>query len=50
MCGIYFSYSDRRFPQSEQEVNLSMQKIKHRGQMLLELVFSLLKMHLCFRT
>ena len=31
MCGIYFSYSDRRFPQSEQEVNLSMQKIKHRG-------------------
>ena len=31
MCGIYFSYSDRRFPQSEKEVNLSMQKIKPRG-------------------
>ena len=32
MCGIYFSYSDRRFPQSEQEVNLSMQKIKQRWE------------------
>ena len=31
MFVIYFSYSDRRFPQSEQEVNLSLQKIKHRG-------------------